>query len=132
MAKGGGIARLYPRKAAQNLVMHVKSQQKANVCKVREPCIIACRFLNKHCQSWCCTVAHHCQTLNLIVFMFPSCSHSLSPSLFTLFLSVSFSRCFKGLIRMLFTTTARVSPSETPLGDTVVLPSFPGQIYFFS
>lgn len=33
---------------------------------------------------------------------------------------------------MLFTTTVCVSPSETPQGDTVVLLSFPGQIFFFS
>lgn len=86
--RGGGIAQLYPRKAAQNMAVHIKSQQRANMCKVKEPCIIACRFLNKHCQGCCCTVARHCQMLNLILLIFPSCSHFLSPSIFTLFLPV--------------------------------------------
>lgn len=81
------------------------------------------RFLNKYCQGCCCTVAHHCQTHNLILFIFSSCSlsHSLSFSLSvsSLFLSLSFSSCFKGLRGMLFTITICVSPSGTPPGDTV-------------
>lgn len=75
---GGWTAQLYPRKAAQNMVMHITSQQRANMCKVKEPCIIACRSLNKHCQGCCCTVARHCQMLNLILLIFLSCSHFLS------------------------------------------------------
>lgn len=106
------------------------------MCEVRAPYITACRrkwgrFLNKYCQGCCCNVAHHCQTHNLILFIFPSCSLSLSLYLFTPF-CLSFSSCFKGLRGMLFTTTVCVSPSETPQGDTVVLLSFPGQIFFFS
>lgn len=74
---GGGIAQI-PRKQRKT----VKSQQKANVQKVRASYIKDCRrkwgcFLNKCCQGCCYTLVHHCQTHNLPLFIFPSCSSPL-------------------------------------------------------
>lgn len=122
---GGGIAQLYPSKAAQNMVMHIKSQQRVNMCKVKEPCIIACRFLKKHCQGCCCTVARHCQMLNLILLIFLSCSLFLSPSS-SLYFCLSYSKCFK--ISLLFTTTAPCEPISNTARKLICAPPPP----FFS